>query len=187
MNQVTNKTPYGLLSKEEQAQFCGEANYKGLYEAFHGAVWEVHQTSAFGGCYTYRLIIKADEWYYICLEVPAVVQGSFLRDAKIDAYKTLRPATAEEIEEAKPTLSLEDRVKAEYPDYEVVMLEWSCSEWCMSEGKRKGHPHGRAQSMKGFAGYVYYAHPFTIKPMPIMRDGERYIQPIAVLFTKDSK
>ena len=35
MNQVTNKIPYGLLSEEDQAQLCGEAKTRGMYEYYN--------------------------------------------------------------------------------------------------------------------------------------------------------
>ena len=190
MNQPDNKVPYGLLSKEEQAQFCDEALDKGLYEVFHGDTWAPATTHHFPKAYAHRLIIKDDEWYWADDgEIWAgAVLGESLRPEAIECYDTLRLAIPAEIQAARPKVeSLEDRVKDEYGDYEVVMLEWKSDVLVMDSGGRAGNNHVMAQSMKGFAGYVYYAHPFTIKPMPIMRDGERYIQPIALLFTKDNK
>ena len=91
--------------------------------------------------------------------------------------------------------NLEDRIKAEYPEYEVKVLFWE-------EGMLQfdhtctlnGFMHVLAQSIKGFAGYVYfktdekgnnideiYQHRIY---SPISYEGNH---PVAVLFTKDSK
>ena len=81
----------------------------------------------------------------------------------------------------KPEKTLENRVKAEYGDFDVVMLEWEdCRGRLLMPDS---YLHIDAQSMKGFAGYVYLAHPFTIKPMPVMTDNGM-VQPIAVLFSR---
>ena len=116
-NQVTNKEVYGLLSEEEQAQFCGEALDKGLYEVFHGDTWAPATTHHFPKAYAHRLIIKDDEWYWADDgEIWAgAVLGESLRPEAIECYDTLRLATAEEIEAAKPkveSLSTQERLQS---------------------------------------------------------------------------
>ena len=88
--------------------------------------------------------------------------------------------------------SLEDRIKAEYPEYEVVMLEWGVtSEWVYNKLLYlRGSLHIYAQSMKGFCGYLYHNAnvKFTRSEKPVRRHSNRkFIHPIAVLFAKDSK
>lgn len=88
------------------------------------------------------------------------------------------------IVEPKPE-TLEDRVKDEYPDYEVVMLEWCDDYLCHPSGMS----HITAQSMKGFAGYVYdcpddpTGSTFTMMFPPVRKN----IHPVAILFTKVTK
>ncbi len=183
MNQVTNKIPYGLLTKEEQEQFCTEAKARGMYGVFTTeGKWELIKGSTFQPSLTYRLIIKDDEWYYI--ERHIFDEGEFIHGSNIGSLECCvlaRPATTEEIEAAKPKeLTLEEKIKAKYPDYYVEMLEWSLIDILNC----KGHIHASAQSMKGFQGYVYYAHPFTVKPMPVMTEAGKCIQPVAVLFER---
>ena len=87
--------------------------------------------------------------------------------------------------------SLEDRIKAEYPEYEVVMLEWGVtSEWVYNKLLYlRGSLHIYAQSMKGFAGYVYLDNngEFIRNRYIVIDFGKGYEHPVAVLFTKDSK
>ncbi len=91
-----------------------------------------------------------------------------------------------------PDLVDEEKVKAEYGDYEVVMLRWTKIPDCRNlflkfEG---GDLHIEAQSMKGFYRYVYQ-HPdgdWDTSAYPTMQwDKDITLQPIAVLFTKDSE
>lgn len=87
----------------------------------------------------------------------------------------------------KPEPNLEDRVKAEYGGFEVVMLEWEehTDDLYRLSMIHKGcnWAHIEAQSMRNFNGYVYLAHPFTVKPMPVTTDNGM-VQPCAVLFSK---
>ena len=114
MNQVTNKVPYGLLSEEEQEQFSGEGNYKGLYKMYSEGFWEIYTSSEFEVDMTYRLIIKDDEWYYISHSdiVEEVMQGKDINLPYDRSITILRPATPAEIQAAKPKeLSLEDNLQ----------------------------------------------------------------------------
>jgi hypothetical protein len=82
-------------------------------------------------------------------------------------------------------LTLEEKVKAKYPDYEVVMLAWDeRNRWVMQDS----YLHVDAQSRKGFYRYVYQ-HPHydwdtcTIPTMQWTKDET--IQPVAVLFERE--
>jgi hypothetical protein len=190
MNQVTNKIPYGLLSEEDQAQLCGEAKTRGMYEYYNynARAWSITaDNKLFASNSTYRLIIKEDEWYYVesIQGRGLILTGRELEGRITGGYDTLRPATAEEIEAAKPKeLTLEEKVKAEYPDYEVVMLDWnSLNRWVMPNG----YLHIDAQSMKGFYRYVYQDPDGdwdTSTLTTMMWDNGITLQPIAVLFNK---
>ncbi|MEE9351674.1 MAG: hypothetical protein V3U78_05395 [Thiotrichaceae bacterium] len=87
--------------------------------------------------------------------------------------------------EAEPTL--EERVIAEYGDYDVVMLEWDDrSNWTI---KNNGNlnAHVIAQSMKGWHKYVYYNS--DTDRLYALRDTYNYknnvtIMPIGALFEK---
>ena len=189
MNQVTNKVPYGLLSEEEQAQFCRLRNKHGLYQMYSEGVWSVYTSSAFDEDTTYQLIIKDDEWYYGIFIEGQDGYAILGRDlTTINGYDSLRPATPSEIEAAKPKeLSLEDRVKkdSQYILTDVEMLEWYDHSWCYGDYK-----HYECQSMKGFNGYVYENDQGffdTHLPTLEMLNNSAIKLPIAVLFTKDSE
>jgi hypothetical protein len=191
MNQVTNKVPYGLLSEEEQAQFCKEAKKKGLYN-----MWSTDWLNARGISFTshsvYRLIIKDDEWYYIKLnktdEEGRVIHGSNIGNLR--SCYTVRPATPTEIEAAKPKeLTLEEKVKAKYPDYEVCMLRINEVTGWLSYGHNGTSrvAHSAAQSDPRFQGYVYIhsENDWLVSNKPTKSSRNKYIQPVAVLFTRD--
>ena len=198
MNQVTNKVPYGLLSEEEQEQFSGEGNYKGLYKMYSEGFWEIYTSSEFEVDMTYRLIIKDDEWYWVddldgnC----EAVEGRKLINSEdvveYSEYATLRPATPAEIEAAKPKeLTLEEKVKAEYKDrtnQEVIMLTYNDSNGYLSiKDCPDCEPHVILQSMKGFYKYVYLCNngEFSLGHTPTSQFA--MYETVAVLFTKDSK
>jgi len=89
----------------------------------------------------------------------------------------------------KKEISLEDRVKAEYGDFDVVMLEWEEGEFLTLKTGNviKDNCHIYAQSMKGFAGYIY-----DFDKQGLDRDFEpiwpqnqvKAIQPIAAIFSR---
>ena len=95
-------------------------------------------------------------------------------------------------------LTLEEKVKAEYGEYEVVMFGYDspCADnmqmWTFIN-KRHGCSHVLAQSVKGFSGYVYDNGKGGFEvwaDSAISRNKEGMdimFLPIAVLFTKDSK
>ena len=100
-----------------------------------------------------------------------------------------------EIQAAQPKVeSLEDRVKAEDGDYEVVMLEEEGGVLRINRTineREIDYPHVYAQSMRGFVGYVYedeqYEYRVSLRPVhgtPIPVGGTGPVYPIAVLFTK---
>ena len=64
MNQVTNKIPYGLLTEEEQAQFCDEAKNRGMYEIFNDPWQDEESDDYFSVHFTYRLKMVEGEKYY---------------------------------------------------------------------------------------------------------------------------
>ena len=200
MNQINNRIQMSLLTKEEQAQFCGKAKKRGVYEYYNAKKWHSTATDKFFEYdSTYRLIIKDDEWYYTEFDgggentvniIERTMVGSTLKKVGPNGYMTIRLATPAEIQAAKPKeLSLEERVKAEYGEYEVVMLEWKasrltfgrlCDEWI----------HTSAQSMKGFHMYVYQnlSGNFELFRRPTNTNhNQGTTLPLACLFTKDSE
>jgi len=192
MNQVTNKIPYGLLNEEEQAEFCVEARKRGMYENWcHPIFRPCINDDEFQIGVVYRLIIKDDEWYYIELnemdEEGRVIHGANIGNLR--SCYTVRPATAEEIEAAKPQeLTLEEKVKAMYPDYEVCMFYWDTDDTLCMRTSTSQIYHTCVQSMKGFYRYVYQhldgnLDTCTSPTMQWARDES--LQPIAVLFTRD--
>jgi len=191
MNQVTNKIPFGLLSEEEQAQFCVEAKKRGMYELWNRE-WYIANGSRFSCISTYRLVIKDDEWYWIELnemdEEGRVIHGSNIGNLR--SCYTVRPATAEEIEAAKPQeLTLEEKVKAKYPDYEVCMLRINEGTGWLSYGHNGTSrvAHSAAQSDPRFQGYVYIhsENDWLVSNKPTKSSRNKYIQPVAVLFQRD--
>ena len=200
-NQVTNRVPYGLLSEEEQAQFCKEAKQRGLYNIYDcvGKWKESYSDDDFIVDANYRLIIKDDEWYY-CDDLDGnreAVEGRKLINSEdvveYSEYATLRPATPAEIQAAKPKVeSLEDRVKAEYGEkYEVELLTHNDSNGLLSiKDSSDCDPHVILQSMKGFHMYVYenLSGNFELFRRPTSTDHNHgTLMPIAVLFTKECK
>ena len=192
MNQVTNKIPYGLLSEEEQAQFCVEAKTRGLYELWNNE-WYEASSSRFSCISTYRLVIKDDEWYYFeSGKLSRVWQGIEITPRGIENMQVLRPATPAEIEAAKPKeLTLEEKVKAKYPDYEVCMLGWykDCDQDMWSMIYKDTHwRHTAAQSMKGFYRYVYQHSDGdwdTCTDPTMQWAKDETLLPVAVLFQRD--
>ena len=89
--------------------------------------------------------------------------------------------------------TMEGRIKAEYPDYEVEMLDiCKCNGWLgISEHDGAREPHIHAQSYPRFSGYIYHSehgHLFSNPSSNYRRAlGGEMFMPIAVLFTKDSK
>lgn len=82
----------------------------------------------------------------------------------------------------KPKPSLEDRVKAEYSDFDVVLLEWQANILCLANGAN--FEHIAAQSMKGFAGYVYFENDELYLKDEAIFNG---LHPIAALFSRGAE
>jgi hypothetical protein len=118
-----------------------------------------------------------------------------LRDSD-KIYRELRDATEHEFnfenyryrikKPKEPTL--EEKVKAKYPDYEVCMLRINEGTGWLSYGHNGTSrvAHSAAQSDPRFAGYIYdftggAGGDLTRREQPTYE----YIQPIAVLFTRD--
>tara|TARA_R110002012_G_scaffold301481_1_gene501768 strand:- start:40 stop:297 length:258 start_codon:yes stop_codon:yes gene_type:complete len=81
---------------------------------------------------------------------------------------------------------LEDKIKAKWPNYEVVMFGWSKANiWGWTTGDCS--PHIKAQSLRGFQGFVYEIDGLKENVLPVICDGRKYIQPVAVLFEKEIK
>lgn len=90
--------------------------------------------------------------------------------------------------------SLEDRIKAEYSDKEVVMLEWTFTHYDPIESLTfdiisvQSIEYFAAQGIKGFHGYVYKREShfdgitFEVDCTPSCYFNKDLIHPIAVLF-----
>jgi acyl-homoserine lactone acylase PvdQ len=80
--------------------------------------------------------------------------------------------------------TLKERIEEEFPDKDVIMLEWfgNYPTRCL---KANGMLHIDAQSTEAFAGYVYALNNvFKVSLRPCIWDGklQKYIQhPVAVL------
>jgi len=79
--------------------------------------------------------------------------------------------------------SLEDRAKAAYGEYDIVMFEFDDrNRWVMPDN----YLHIDAQSMKDFAGYVYEIEGrfLPANRLPTWAQTGVIVHPIAVLFEK---
>ena len=204
MNQLHNTTPYGLMTEKEKLHFCGAAKLSGLYQLYYkNKQWDgCANTNSFVDSNVYRLVIKADAWYYV--KLANVDNGSFHLGSKlrndihlIDFVDEIHAANPVDIKNIKPKeLSLEDRVKAEYGEYEVVMTKevqhkdvYARKPYLSFEGFSHiagiQPEHTCAQSMKGFYRYVYTCPKGKIfndmRPLYPYHESNN-LQPIAVLF-----
>lgn len=83
--------------------------------------------------------------------------------------------------------TLEGNIKARWPQYEVVMLDFGETGMLeIQSGIKKYNAHIVAQSMKGFQGFVYIHsdNDWLICNKPTKSNRNKYIQPVAVLFEK---
>ncbi len=194
MNQVANKVPYGLLTKDEQEAF----NTKGF--AYQSWVPDMWVTCVFEDSYTprnetvYRLVIEPEKYYFCKWDYgkhESIEKGSVLKLHHITSCDHLRPA--KQSEKPQP-VTLEDKIKAKYSGFEVVMLEWvilgsneeNSPYLCYTARGRHNLHHTAAQSMKGFFKYVYneegdliHEYDYPTKPWK-----GKTLQPVAVLFEK---
>lgn len=189
MNQATNLIQWKNLTDKQKAQFdfgrpelymsqrsCGKVEWRDYkFDQSKEEIEEVYLE------HVNRLKILPDEWYWFKWDsLEKAVQGSYIL---VGSYhtdqqcKVLRPARPEEI--PKPEQTLLERIEAAYPDTRPERLVWE-PYLCLQGGQQ----HIEAQSMVNFAGYVYLAHPFTVKPMPITTDSNGMVFPVAVLWTK---
>lgn len=188
MNQVTNLTQYKNHTDEQKAGFDFE-NYKYEVQALRDLDWfnasKSKGTNEERDQKVYRLKIDPDKWYYMenACGFSKDTKGSDLNENTIEFLTILKPATAEEI--PKPE-TLEDRVKAEYGEYDVVMLEFPAEYLLYYDEDCDIHrPHIEAQSMKGFAGYVYlWPSEFNAHYEPVKYISGNYTHPIAFLLSR---
>jgi hypothetical protein len=89
-------------------------------------------------------------------------------------------------------LSLEEKVRVEYPDYRVAILQWDKRKLWSIKGYGcydAAYLHTTAQSMRGFYRYVYDMNDrFIANINTFMHHGDHPNElPVAVLFTKEGK
>ena len=123
-----------------------------------------------------RMVIEDNEQKERVYEVKAFMDSHILIERDGKPYK--------------PTpQSLEDRIKAEYPEYEVKMFKRDKANLLTVNG----YFHVVTQSMKGFVVYVYKGDygDLELSTYPIQEErgkGRMAVKmPVAALFTKDSK
>ena len=191
MNQATNLIQWKNLTQEQKDEFDFE-NYKYKMQDY---IISNNWLSARDNCPSrqavYRLVIEPEKWYWCkwpdgC-EYPALGK-SFINEIE----NCLGVLPAKEHEKPKPEKTLEQKIKEDtvkWPDNEVRMLK-------EREGSGDlviniaGLPlHINAQSMKGFAGYVYYhsENDWVVSKKPTKYWRNKTIQPVAVLFEKVKK
>lgn len=181
MNQATNLIQWKNLTEEQKADFDFE-NYK--YEIQRGVSFGTWMPCSPSDDLVYRLKIEPDKWYYFEHEPTGetgVTIGSKI--GKPSVHEILRPARKDEIPKQE---TLEDKIKAKWPNKEVVMLEYYDDVLCFSSGKMNMCAHLEAQSMKGFSGYVYaFEEGLKINSQCIWPNTS--MQPVAVLFEEGEK
>lgn len=181
MNQATNLIQWKNLTEEQKADFDFENyeyemqhtdNSKGFQLAHKNPVALIENR-------VYHLKIEPEKWYY-CewkdgVKYPCLGK-SFINE--IDMAISLRPARKDEIPQEE---ILEDRIKAKWPDKEVVMLDFD-DDYCLR--MPSCNLHINAQSMKGFHKYVYETikGDFDLNSRPTMGGRIPTLQPVAVLF-----
>jgi len=194
VNQNTNLIQWKNLTEEQKADFDFE-NYKYVMQYSHETVWTNPRTPVIepgkNPNAVYRLVIEDDKWY-TCVSEDAVetIKGSEFSNP--DKAICLRPARKDEIPKSEKTL--QERIQEEWPDKEVVMLEWEYKGRILQINRFNCyHWHTSAQSMKGFKGYIYDDEELlsisgdddfllTINPLEELGDGSAPIHPVAVLF-----
>ncbi len=112
MNQATNKIPYGLLTEEEQGDFCKDAKQRGLYDNWVSGcdeAWERSvESTPFQSRHVYQIKIVTGEIYYYRMPncpVPLIAECSSKNNYLITEFRDaaeFRPATKEEIKRFKP-------------------------------------------------------------------------------------
>lgn len=192
MNQVTNLVQWKNLTQEQKDDFDFE-DYKYVMQYSHETVWTNPRTPVIepgkNPNAVYRLVIEDDKWYtgFINGELVTCLGSCF------DGLnpEILRPARPDEIPVAKEK-TLEQKIQEMWPGKEVVMLEpddfgflsllVDCSV-LVNTLKDVPHAHIYAQSMKGFAGYIYTHDDDLIKSLKPTKNWKcKTLQPVAVLF-----
>jgi hypothetical protein len=188
MNQTTNLIQWKNIPDKQKAEHDFE-NYAYEYQNEHSTDWQnLRDDDIFQDC-VYRLVIEPEKWYFLELNRggnEVIIGSNLLKDDYSGIHPTVRPCKPDEI--PKPEKTLEDRIKDEYSDFDVVMCYQSGLFWSIEldddllHSSDRIQPHINAQSMKGFAGYIFDdADGFERDERPI---GPDYIHPVAVLFTR---
>jgi hypothetical protein len=193
MNQVTNLIQWKNLTQEQKDGHDFE-NYKYEVQTIQGMSDVFVEANHYDRRNNtrekvFRLVIEHDKWYTYSLrdaseDCSKTVKGSefFYPDKAI----CLRPAKPDEIPVAKEK-TLEQKIKEEWDDKEVVMLEPENGMLRIVKnigGCEYDSPHVFAQSMKGFHKYVYelLSGKLELNTRPIMPGVLPTLQPVAVLF-----
>jgi len=183
MNQVTNLVQWKNLLQEQKDAYDWNCKYEwqGSGEDWYSDDGDLDSNAV------YRLVIEPGKFYYIKTDfnTSGIELGKTLLDQEdagdatflLEEYKVIRPATEAEIPEPEPA-TLEERVKSEYGEYDVVMLGWSASN--ILDMVNKHLPHIMAQSMRGFHKYVYDIGGVLC----LDRSPVKAIHPCAVLFAR---
>ncbi len=195
MNQVTNLIQWKNHTDEQKKDFDFE-NYRYTVQTptntkffgFHQKQRPVSITD-FGS--VYRLVIEDDKWYTYFSEKFSekyTVKGSEFTNP--DRAICLRPAKPDEIPQDERTL--ERKIEDQWPDKEVVMLTPENGMLLIVktiEECELDSPHVNAQSIKGYAGYVYDLSVFiggdiVMRNHPSATINGSILQPVAVLFER---
>ena len=189
MNQTQNRMPFGLLKKDEQADFVN--NYESNYAKYLGNNdWiMLHDGYDMQDNEVYQLKIDPEKWYHCDGEIAI---GKDLINAheagfyQYSEYEVLRPAITYEIPKQEKTLK--ERIEEEYSNYDVVVFEWGDTQGVevlkFDRGRAAYLRHSTAQSIRDFAGYVYEnKDQFDIDARPCFLTNEMEL-PVAVLFKK---
>ena len=222
INQVTNLIQWKNLTPEQQAEFDFE-DYEYEAMAPLSTIWVSALTQPITphDHTIYRLKIQPEKWYYIKFDSPNSVDSYTLRGSddliKEPFISIIRPATKDEIpnicngdgcekttvkdynycpecyEVLKRPVTLESRIKAEFPDKRVVMtgpVNWHGVDFI---GFKRGEKHWstfEAQGMVNFVGYIYEGLESglcqRLSPIIPLNVKGPILHPVAVLFSVQS-
>lgn len=189
MNQVTNLTQHKNIKNQEDWLF-EDYKYDCQDSGNDYTNWISHNSplTPYGGD-VYRLVIEPDKWYMVSGRIDdkeALYEGYEIDKYTGHAY-SIRPARPEEIPESAKELTIEEQIKAQWPDKKVLMFFWdNFNVWCLKKGKVEAS-HVTAQSMKGFCTYVYQSDNgiwYTHK-RPTVGMKEPIQLPVAALFIEE--
>ena len=96
------------------------------------------------------------------------------------------------LEELEKPETLQERIEKQYPDFEVVTCDYDAEGFLyFNRTGFKDYPHNLAQSMRGFAGYVYSVDSVLYPELYIVSLQKPFCSthghPKAVLFKKESE